>query len=120
VATQNQKIHGIIHIASLACGAVGLGLAQVPGSDSVAIVPLQGAMIVAIASEHGITVGKTVAADLVLTFAATVAGRTISQVVVGWIPGIGNVVNALTAAALTEAVGWAASEYFEKQDMVSA
>jgi uncharacterized protein (DUF697 family) len=31
---------------------------------------------------------------------------------VGWLPGFGNAINAATAAALTEAIGWAAEEYF--------
>lgn len=40
------------------------------------------------------------------------AGRGISQVLVGWIPGYGNAINATTAAAVTEAIGWAADAYF--------
>ena len=39
-------------------------------------------------------------------------GRLLSQVLVGWVPGFGNVINASTAAALTEAIGWAADSYF--------
>ncbi|MBJ9924670.1 hypothetical protein [Burkholderia cenocepacia] len=112
MATKTQKVHGIIHGTSLACGAIGAGLAQVPGSDSAAIVPLQTAMIVGIANEHGISVGKTAAADLLLTFSATVIGRTLSQVLIGWAPGLGNALNAVTAASVTEAIGWAANEYF--------
>lgn len=112
MATRIQKIHGIIHGASLACAAIGAGLAQVPGSDSVAIVPLQTAMITAIATEHGISIGKAAATDLLLTFSATVAGRTLSQALIGWVPGFGNAVNAVTAGGITEAIGWAANEYF--------
>jgi uncharacterized protein (DUF697 family) len=36
----------------------------------------------------------------------------LSQALVGWIPGVGNAINAATAAALTEAIGWAADGYF--------
>ena len=115
MATRNQKIHGIIHTASLACAGVGAGLAQVPGSDSVAIVPLQTAMIVAIAHQHGVALAKSAAADLLLTFTATQVGRGISQVLLGWIPGFGNAINAATAAGVTEAVGWAADEYFKSE-----
>ena len=114
MATRNQKVHGIIHTAAAACAGVGGGMAQVPGSDSAVIVPLQTAMIVAIASEHGVSITKGAAADLLLTFTATVGGRFLSQVLVGWIPGFGNVINASTAAALTEAIGWAADGFFEK------
>ncbi|GGC62266.1 hypothetical protein GCM10011396_06430 [Undibacterium terreum] len=114
MASKNQKIHGIIHTAAAACAGVGGGLAQVPGSDAAVIVPLQTAMISAIAAEHGVTLTKAAAADILLTFAATTGGRWISQVLVGWVPGVGNVINASTAAAITEAVGWAANTYFSK------
>ncbi len=48
------------------------------------------------------------------TLDATTAGRTASQILIGWIPGWGNAFNAATAASLTEAVGWLAVEWFEK------
>lgn len=112
MATKTKKLHGIIHGTALACAAIGAGFAQVPGSDSAAIVPLQTAMIIAIANEHGVSVGKTAAAELLLTFSATAFGRTLSQALVGWLPGFGNALNAATAAGVTETIGWAASEYF--------
>ena len=89
------------------------GLAQIPGSDSAVIVPLQTAMIVGIGSEHGVKLTKGAAADLLLTFSATMAGRTLSQFLVGWVPVYGNALNAATAFSLTEAIGWAADAYFE-------
>ena len=119
VATKNEKIHGIIHVASVAAGGVGYGLAQIPGSDSAAIVPIQTAMIVSIAEMHGVKLTKAAASDVLLTFTATMGGRFLSQVLVGWIPGAGNLINASTAAALTEAIGWAADAYFE-ENKVSA
>jgi uncharacterized protein (DUF697 family) len=116
MATRNQKIHGIIHTAAVACGGVGAGLAQVPGSDSAVIAPLQTAMIVAIAHQHGVALAKSAAVDLLLTFTATQVGRGISQLLLGWIPIYGNVINAATAAGVTEAVGWAADEYFSSEE----
>ena len=89
------------------------GLAQIPGSDSAVIVPLQTAMIVGIGSEHSVKITKGAAADLLLTFSATMAGRTLSQFLVGWVPGYGNALNAATAFSLTEAIGCAADAYFE-------
>ena len=110
----SQVIHGIIHAASASAGLVGAGLAQIPGSDAPVIVSLQTAMILSIAQEHGATITKAAAADLLLTFGATHGGRALSQWLVGWIPGYGNAINASTAIALTEAVGWTANSYFEK------
>ena len=114
MATRNQKIHGIVHVASAASAGVGAGLAQIPGADAPVLVTIQGAMIMAIADEHGVKISKAAATDLILTFTATMAGRGISQWVAGWIPGFGNTINATTAAALTEAIGWAADAYFDK------
>jgi uncharacterized protein (DUF697 family) len=115
MATKRQKVKGIIHISAAAAAGVGGGFAQAPGSDWPLLTSIQAGMIVMIASEHGVELTKAAAADLLLTFTATMAGRGLSQLLVGWIPGLGNVINAATAAALTEAVGWAAHAYFEKE-----
>ena len=109
-----QVVHGIIHAASASAGLVGAGLAQIPGSDMPVIMSLQTAMILSIAQEHGAHITKAAAADLLLTFAASHGGRTLSQWLVGWIPAYGNAINASTAIAITEAVGWAADAYFEQ------
>ncbi len=108
-----KVINGIIHTASLAAAGAGAGLAQVPGSDSAIIVPIQIAMINAIALEHDSRIDRSAALSLIGTQAATMIGRKISQFLVGWIPGGGNAINACTAAAITEAIGWAAHEYFK-------
>lgn len=112
MASEHEKVHGVIHTAALAAAAVGGGLAQIPGSDMPVIAALQTAMIVGIAEVHRVSIGKMAAADLLLTFTASMGGRGLSQWLVGWVPGYGNALNATTAAALTEAVGWAASAYF--------
>ncbi len=112
MATRDEKIHGLIHTAAAACAAVGGGLAQAPGTDAAVITPIQVAMIVAIGQEHGVRASKAAASKLILPFAAAAAGRALSQWLVGWLPGLGNAVNAATAAALTEAIGWAADAYF--------
>lgn len=108
-------IHALIHSASVASAGVGAGLAQVPGSDAPVLAGIQSALILGIAQKYKVSLSETAAADLVFTFGASMAGRGISQVLIGWMPGIGNAINASTAAALTEAVGWAAVEYFSTQ-----
>jgi uncharacterized protein (DUF697 family) len=118
MATQRQKIHGIIHTASTAAAGVGAGLAQLPGSDAAALVSIQTVMGTSIAWIHGVELSKSAAIDILSGFAATTAGRFISQLLVGWIPGFGNAINASTAAAITEAIGWAADQYFAKTDEV--
>ena len=111
--TQRQKVHGIIHTASVNAALVWGGLAQIPESDMLIICGIQTAMILAIAHVRGTQLSKAAAADLLLTFGAGYGGRALSEVLVGWIPLLGNLINATTAASLTEAIGWAANAYFD-------
>ncbi len=112
---KNNRINVIIHSASTAAAGAGAGLAQIPGSDSVAIIPIQIAMINGIALEHGTRIDKAAAMSIIGTQAATMVGRKVSQFLLGWIPVAGNALNAATAAGVTEAVAWAANSYFERR-----
>lgn len=120
MATTQEKIHGIIHTASAAAALVGAGLAQIPGSDAPVIAGIQTTMLIAIGHEYSVPLTKLAAADLLMTFTAAAAGRGLSQLLVGWIPGWGNAINASTAAAFTEAVGWAADAYFAEHPVSSS
>ena len=120
MATKAKKIHALIHTAAAAAAAAGGELAQVPGSDAAVITPIQVAMIVAIGAEHGTPIGKSAAAELILPFSAAAAGRGLSQCLLGWVPGLGNAINAVTAAALTETIGWAANAYFAEGNAAPA
>jgi uncharacterized protein (DUF697 family) len=105
-----QKIHEIIHDASDACDGVD--------GDS-AIAPIQVSMILALASEYGIEMNNAAATELLQKLTATVRSRQVHfsrQALVGWLPGIDNPENDSTAAALTEAIGWAANSHFEKNE----
>lgn len=110
-----KSCHAIIHSASVAAGGVGTGLAQLPGSDNIALLPIQVGMIIALGSVFDINIVESTAKGLIRNFSAAIAGRTISQVLVGWFPGIGNAINTATAAGLTEAIGWMAAKNFSKR-----
>ncbi|HPE67513.1 MAG TPA: hypothetical protein PK849_15120, partial [Synergistales bacterium] len=88
------------------------GLAQVPGSDAPVLAAIQADMIRDIAAYYNEEITTVRALSLVATFSATAVGRFVSQWLVGWIPGLGNAINASTAAAITEGIGWAADAYF--------
>jgi len=107
------KCNAIIHTASAAAAATGAGGAQIPLSDNAIITPIQITMIVALGKVFDQAIAKTAAKGLLATFATALVGRSISQILVGWVPGIGNVINASTAAVITEGVGWAAVKYFK-------
>lgn len=111
---QRRKCHGIIHMASAAAGAVGAGLAQVPGSDNSVITPIQLVMVISIGKVFGKTIGESSAQAALGSVAAATVGRAASQVLVGWIPGVGNTINAGTAASLTETLGWIIAKEFDK------
>ena len=113
-ADQRSKCHAIIHTASASAAAIGAGLAQLPGSDNAAITPIQLAMTVSLGAVFGIQLTQSAAAALA-SFAASTVGRAASQLLVGWIPFVGNAINASTAAALTESVGWLLAKEFAGQ-----
>ncbi len=111
---QKRECHGIIHGASVAAAGIGAGLAQIPGSDSIPLGTIQLSMTIALGKVFGKALSEASAKAAMGTAAATAVGRTVSQVAVGWWPGIGNVINATTAAAVTEALGWTLAKEFEK------
>ena len=115
--TKSKKIksHAIIHAFAAAAGGVGAGLAQLPCADSIPLSGLQITMIVSLGGVFGMKITKSAAKAIVLAFASSYAGRTASQLVAGWIPGVGNAINATTAATLTEAMGWYVARQFDKE-----
>lgn len=110
------KCHGIIHSASVAAGGVGAGLAQIPGSDNVIIIPIQTGMIISLGAVFGIKLSESTAESTLATVTATLVGRGISQLLVGWVPGIGNIINATTAAGITETIGWTVANEFDRRN----
>lgn len=109
---QQCQCNVIIHTASTAAAAVGAGLAQIPCSDNALITPIQLAMTVSIGKVFDIELSESAAKATVASAVAGTVGRAISQVLLGWIPGVGNIINASTAASLTEAIGWTVASEF--------
>lgn len=112
---QRSKCHAIIHTASVAAAGVGGGLAQIPGSDNAVLIPIQLTMVIGLGKVFGINLTESAAMAALGSGAASTIGRTVSQILVGWIPGIGNTINAATAAGLTESMGWLLAEQFDSQ-----
>lgn len=111
-----KKCHAIIHSHATAAGAAGAGLAQFAGSDNAVIVPIQIAMITTMGSQvFELDITEAAAKSIIASAGATIAGRTASQFLVGWIPGIGNAINTATAAGITEMIGWlAAADFYNR------
>lgn len=112
---QKQKCHAIIHTASTAAAGVGAGLAQIPFSDNAVLVPIQVTMVISLGKVFGLSISESAAMSALTTAATSVVGRGLSQILVGWIPVIGNAINASTAAGVTEAAGWVIAKEFDSQ-----
>ncbi|MBQ3694234.1 MAG: hypothetical protein IJP97_03110 [Synergistaceae bacterium] len=110
--SENSKCHAIIHSAAVAAGAVGAGLAQIPLSDNAIIMPIQIGMVASLGNVFGKSLGETTIKSLISAAAGTVIGRSASQALLGWVPVLGNVINASTAFTITEAIGWAIANKF--------
>ena len=113
--TQKAKCHAIIHSASASAAAVGAGLAQIPCSDNAVITPIQLTMTISLGRVFGLELTESAARAAVASVAAATVGRTVSQILIGWIPIAGNLVNAGTAATVTEAIGWLLAEEVASQ-----
>ena len=111
---QKEKCHAIIHSFSAGAGGVGAGLAQVPLSDTVVLTGTQVAMIVSLGKVFGLKVSESAASAIGKSVPAALIGRSITQVLWGWIPVVGNAINATTAAGLTELIGWWAVKEFSE------
>ena len=90
-------------------------MAQIPGSDNALITPIQVTMVISLAKIFGKPLAESAARATLATASSAMVGRAISQVLIGWIPGIGNVINATTAAGITEVVGWVLADEFAQE-----
>ncbi|MBR1601999.1 MAG: hypothetical protein IJ667_00990 [Synergistaceae bacterium] len=113
--SQRSKCHAIIHTATAACAAVGGGMAQLPGSDTVPITAAQVTMIISLGAVFGRKLSKSAATGILKGLGGAAVGRLVSQIAFGWIPGLGNAINAATAVAITEKIGWAAANKFDNE-----
>lgn len=109
---QKKACTKIITTASVSAGGVGAGLAQVPLADSAVITPIQIGMIVALGRVFDIRVSESAAKGIIGSAGASIVGRGTVQLVLGWVPILGNIINTATAAGLTEAIGWIAVAHF--------
>ena len=107
--------HAIIHSAGASAAAIGAGMAQLPCSDNALLTPLQLAMTVALGRVFGIQLSDSAARAALASAAGATVGRAVVQVLGGWLPGVGNAVNACTAAVVTEGLGWILVGEFAQQ-----
>lgn len=115
--SEKKKCGAIIHTASVAAAGAASGMAQLPGSDNAVLTPIQLTMTISLGKVFNKTLDESAAKAAIGSVAAATVGRTISQLLIGWIPGFGNAVNAATAASITEALGWAIAKDFDNGNL---
>lgn len=112
---QKEHCHKIIHEAAMAGAGVAAVGSQIPFADTPILIGLEIKMVKDLGQVFGFRVSEATAKGLLAGFVGAIAGHTISKTVFGWIPALGNAINAGTAAAVIEGLGWAAVKHFEKQ-----
>lgn len=115
-AEEKSRCHRIIHTAAVSAAGVGAGMAMMPSADVPIIIGIEVTMTIALGGVFGVSLTESAAKSIVLSTAGTIAGRGISQGLVGWIPGFGNVINASTAFGVVEALGWAVANDFANKE----
>jgi uncharacterized protein (DUF697 family) len=110
---QKRKCHAIIHGASVSGAGIAAAMAQLPGADNVALVALEVGMTISLGAVFGISLSESAAKSIIAGAAGTLVGRGISQFLFGWVPGLGNAINAGTAATVIEGLGWALASDFD-------
>ncbi len=109
---QHSKCARIIHAASISGAAIAGGMAQLPGLDAPVLMGIEITMTISLGAVFGVTIDESGAKSIVLATIGTIAGRGISQVLVGWVPVLGNIINAGTAAGIIEVLGWVVATDF--------
>ena len=117
---QKLEIAATIHSAAAAGAAASGFSAQIPLADNVVLSGIEIAMVINIGRVLGQEITRGVAWSLVLSQLGTLGGRAASQVLIGWIPGVGNITNAITASAVIEAMGWAIADYLDFNNVEAA
>ena len=110
----------LVQMSSLAAGAVAL--APLPFVDFVAITPIQAAMVMAVGRVHGreldLKEAKSVLVELASVCGAGLLARQLFATASKFLlPGLGGVLNAPYAFAVTWAMGAVAIRYFEDPEL---
>jgi len=112
--SRRARLHTIIHAAATEATAVGFATAQIPG-DRWVIGAVQLNMKIELAAEFGESIDKAAAMSLITTNVSAFIGVETCNAIIKYAPGIGNAANMVTAASVTETLGWAVVEYYENK-----
>lgn len=103
-ADVKQRCEMIIHGASVAAAGAA-AVTVIPGADSVAIMPIQIAMVAAVSREYGINLSASVVRSTVYASLGSIVGKAGAGVLLRWTPVAGNLVRASVAFSVTQGLG---------------
>jgi len=109
---ERTRSRRIIHLAAIAGALAAFIMAQLPASDNLILVPIEVIMVIRLGSVFHVDLKKSISTSFVVGNIATLVGRGISEFLVGWIPVAGNIIDALTAAAVIEFFGHAVTRSY--------
>jgi uncharacterized protein (DUF697 family) len=110
---ERRRSRRIIHTAAIAGALAALVMAQLPASDNLILV-IEVLMVIRLGSVFRVDLKRSVSTSFIVGNIATLVGRGISEFLVGWIPVAGNIIDALTAAAVIEFFGHTVARSFER------
>ena len=110
--TIEKKCHAIIHSSAVTAGSIGALGAQIPVADNLLITPIQIGMVIALAKVFDRDITREAAYGVIKGVSASIVGRNVAQLLAGWIPVVGNVINSVTASSITEGIGWLSADQF--------
>lgn len=110
---QKIKCNAIIHSTSVAAAVVGA--IPIAGSDSRIISSLQTLMTTEVAKVFDQDISEGCSTGMGLTPAASSVGRGVAQIASGKGGRVGAATNAITAAAITEGMGWALVKEYDNK-----
>lgn len=99
-----KKSEAIIHGSALAAAAAA-ATTVLPGSDGLAIMPIQVAMVTAVSREYGVPVSKGIVRSTVYASLGSIVGKAGAGLLLRWTPIAGNAVRASIAFGVTQALG---------------
>ena len=112
-AAVRRRCETIVHASSTAAAAAA-SVTIVPGSDSVAIMPIQVAMVAAMAKEYGMDLSASLVKSVVYASLGSIAGKAGAGLLTRLVPVAGNLVRASVAFSVTEGLGYLVLERLEK------
>ncbi len=121
--SQKEACHAIIHTTTVTATGAGALMNWLPGADNVYLALNVGLMTAELAYVFDLSFGKaaaeTVGMAVLSHYKTAITARLVSQWTVGWIPFLGNAVNAATMAYLLEDIGWAVADAFDAASSAS-